>query len=97
MGLASGLLDAGSLAEVLISHLQRGAEEKVLDSWATARRANFLELVDSLSRASFWELQDSDVDSLPNRHPILKSLKAGPGMRPPAFATDVTKLDGYVA
>ncbi|KAF2500127.1 FAD/NAD(P)-binding domain-containing protein [Lophium mytilinum] len=97
MGLASGILDAASLTDVLVSHLQHGANEKVLDAWAQARRDNFRNVVDPLSKASFWALQDPDVESLPERHPIPKSLKSGTGVSTLPFATDVRRLSGYVA
>ncbi|KAF2089669.1 FAD/NAD(P)-binding domain-containing protein [Saccharata proteae CBS 121410] len=96
MGLGTGLLDASSLAEVLTSHLRRGAPDTLLDAWARARRDVFKNIVDPFSRACFWSLQDEDVESLPERHPLLKALNAGPRAKPPALGTEVEGLEGWV-
>ncbi|KAF4312789.1 Monooxygenase FAD-binding protein [Botryosphaeria dothidea] len=92
-GMATGVFDAGSLADALASHLQRGAPDGVLDAWANARRKIFLEVVDPVSRECFWAMQDPDFDSLPLRHPHIKAMKAG---KPLSIATDATSLEGYV-
>lgn len=95
MGLGTGILDASSLADVLTSHVHRGAPDSLLDAWAQARRDVFKKIVDPISRASFWTLQDPDVDSLPDRQPMLKAMKKA-GAKPPSLATDATQLEGYV-
>lgn len=90
--MASGVLDASSLADALVSCLQKGASESLLDGWAEARREKFLKAIDPISKGCFWAVQDPDVDSLPQRHPLIKAMKAG---KPPSMGTDVTMLPGY--
>lgn len=91
--MASGVFDAGSLADALVSHLQRGAPDALLEAWAESRRKMFLEVTDPVSRDCFWSMQDPDFDSLPMRHPHIKAMAAG---KPTSIATDVTSLPGYV-
>ena len=79
MGLNSGLLDASALGPVLESHLLRGAPESLLDAWAASRKEAYHKVVDPVSRAAFWAMQDPDVDSIGSRHPMLKAVKAGAG------------------
>ncbi|KAL0256246.1 hypothetical protein SLS55_008638 [Diplodia seriata] len=92
-GMAAGVFDASSLADALISCLEKGAPDSFLQGWAEARREIFLKSVDPISKECFWAVQDPDVDSLPQRHPHLRAMKAG---KPPNIATDVTLLPGYV-
>lgn len=97
MGLTSGILDAGSLAPVIAAHLLRGAPDSLLDAWAEARRNTYLKIVDPVSRAAFWSMQDADVASIASRHPMMKAAMAGPAAKPPPLATDVTALGGWVS
>ena len=94
MGLTSGLLDAASLSRVLQARIQRGAPDTLLDSWATSRRNVFVNAVDPISRKAYLSMQDPD--KLLENHPMLVALKAGPNAKPPALATDVTTLEGWV-
>lgn len=96
MGLNTGLFDAASLADALISIIQHDAARELLDRWAQARRNSYLKMVDPISRAAFWSFQDPDVESLPQRHPLLKAIKgAGPGAKPPDLMTDVSTFEEY--
>jgi len=95
MGLTSGLLDAASLVRVLQAHIQRGAPDVLLDSWAKSRRSVFVDAVDPISRQAYLSMQDPD--KLVERHPMLVALKAGPNAKPPALVTDVTTLEGWIA
>lgn len=96
MGLNSGLLDASALGPILVSHLLRGAPESLLEAWAVARKQAYHKIVDPVSQAAFWAMQDPDVDSIAQRHPFLKAALGG-GPPPPSLATDWTKLEGWVA
>ena len=95
-GLNTGIFDAASLADALVSIIQRGASEGLLDRWSEARRNIFRNIVDPMSKAAYWAFQDPDTDSLPERHPLLKAMKAGgPNAKPPEFGTDVTKFEEF--
>lgn len=110
MGLATGLLDAVSLAPVLHATLHdsggtddkpNAASEKLLDAWATARKNTFQNVIDPLSRAAFASVQDPDAESFPQRHPMLKraveALRKGEKMSPPPVRTSVEGLEGWDA
>ncbi|KAF2103920.1 FAD/NAD(P)-binding domain-containing protein [Rhizodiscina lignyota] len=92
MGLNTGIFDASSLADALVSIVQRDASDSLLDKWSDARRNMFLKVVDPMSRAAYWAFQDPDTDSLPDRHPMFKAMKAGPNAKPPELGTDVSKF-----
>lgn len=103
MGLATGLLDAVSLAPVLHATLANSssaeATEQLLDSWAIARRNTFRNVIDPLSRAAFASVQNPDAESFPQRHPMLKraveALRKGEKMSPPPVRTNVEELEGW--
>lgn len=92
MGLNTGIFDGASLADALTSIIQRGASDSLLNNWAEARRNVFMKIVDPMSRAAYWAVQDPETDSLPDRHPMLKAMKAGANAKPPKLATDVTEF-----
>lgn len=96
MGLASGIFDAASLSDVLISILHRNAAESILDHWATARRDAFTQVADPASLAALRRCQSADPDNLVQTDPMLRALKAGLPVPMPAIGTDVTALPGFV-
>lgn len=97
MGLNAGIFDAASLADVLECILQRGgAATSLIDAWAVSRKGVFTKIVDPMSRAAFVACRDPDVDSLPQRHPMLKAMKV-PGAKPPDLRTDTSTLEGWVS
>lgn len=49
-----------------------------------------------MSRAAFHRVQDKDLDTICDRDPMFKALKAGKMMPPPSLATSVEELEGFV-
>jgi 2-polyprenyl-6-methoxyphenol hydroxylase-like FAD-dependent oxidoreductase len=102
LGLASGIADAASLAEILVRILKNAATDpdKLLQSWSTARRQIFLDVVDKPSRAAYHRVQtdvstDERLNSLLEKDPLVGALKKGMPMIPPSLATKGTELEGW--
>lgn len=94
--LACGIFDASSLADCLVPVLKGEAPESLLEEWSQDRILKFKTVMDPLSRRCFEAVRDPDVESVAQRHPFLKAMKAGPaGPPPPSLATDATKLKSW--
>jgi 2-polyprenyl-6-methoxyphenol hydroxylase-like FAD-dependent oxidoreductase len=96
IGLTSGFFDATSLAEVLSSIVSRGAPDSLLDSWSEARLEKYHKITDPMSRAAFYRVQDPDLDTICDRDPLFKAIKAGKMPPAPVLATNVQELEGFV-
>lgn len=75
LGLTGGLLDAASLADALIAHINERLPESILDTYATVRRDVFLKLVNPASQANKRRLHESDPGTLAETDPFLKALR----------------------
>jgi len=104
LGLASGIADASSLAEVLIQILSRNSSKtnptQLLQSWSTARRQVFLDVVDKPSRAAYARVQskvdtEEDIEGLLKRDPLVGALKKGMPTVPPSLVTIGSILKGW--
>lgn len=49
-----------------------------------------------MSRAAFYRVQDKDLDTICERDPMFKAIKAGKMMPPPSLTTEVGELEGFV-
>ena len=97
LGLTTGFFDVDSLSDALISVIIRGASESLLNAWSNARLSMYKKLVDPLSRAAFYRVQNPDIESLLEKDPLFKSAKDGIVAPPPSMATDVSKMPEFVA
>lgn len=95
--MTTGFFDAAALSEVLASIIHRGADEKLLDEWSTARINVYKNIVDPHSRANFLRVQDKDPETLASRDKMFMAIQAGKMPPPLALATDVTQLEGWIA
>ena len=102
LGLASGIADAASLSEVLVRVLTNAASNpsKLLQSWSTARRQVFLNVVDKPSRAAYHRVQtdvstDENLNILLGKDPLVGALKKGMPMMPPSLGTKGMELEGW--
>jgi 2-polyprenyl-6-methoxyphenol hydroxylase-like FAD-dependent oxidoreductase len=102
VGLASGMADASSLAEVLIHILtSRAADaETLLTSWSEARRQNFRDVVDKPSRMAYKRVRsdvatEEKVRELMARDPMVNALKKGMPVQPPSLETRGEGLEGW--
>jgi len=94
-----GIFDASSLSHVLSAHLQRSGPDSLIDAWAASRLHKFKTVLDPLSRGCFAAVSSSDAETIGERHPFLKAMKAakaGKGGPPPSLETDVQSLEGWV-
>ncbi|QDS75468.1 hypothetical protein FKW77_004304 [Venturia effusa] len=96
LGLITGLLDVTSLAEVFHNITFHKATDTLLQSWSEARIDKYHKVTDPMSRAAFYRVQDSDLDTICERDPMFKAIKAGKMMPPSSLATDVQELEGFV-
>ncbi|TID25139.1 para-nitrophenol 4-monooxygenase [Venturia nashicola] len=96
LGLTSGLFDVISLAEVFHNITFNNAPDTLLTSWSEARIEKYHKVIDPMSRAAFYRVQDKDLDTICDRDPMFKAIKAGKMMPPPSLATEVEKLEGFV-
>lgn len=102
LGLASGIADASSLADVLIRIFSNQASdpEKMLSSWSIARRAKFANVVDKPSRMAYKRVS-RDVSSpekiaeLVGSDPLVGAVKSGMPMMPPSLETRGEELEGW--
>ncbi|KAH3938693.1 hypothetical protein HBH98_186220 [Parastagonospora nodorum] len=102
LGLASGIADAASLAEVLHQILTGNAkdEEKLLNAWSGARRQKYFDVVDKPSRMAYKRVQsdistDDKLKELLSRDPIVAALKRGMPVMPPSLETKGSDLEGW--
>lgn len=102
LGLASGIADASSLAEILdriLTH-QAGNAEELLNAWSAARHQKFLDAVDGPSRMAYKRVR-SDVSSdekfgeLAGRDPMVGALREGMPVVPPSLETRGEELEGW--
>jgi 2-polyprenyl-6-methoxyphenol hydroxylase-like FAD-dependent oxidoreductase len=102
LGLASGLADAASLADVLERVLsgQASDAETLLGKWSESRRKTFVEAVDRPSRIAYARVR-SDVSSeekvveLLERDKMVGALKMGVPVMPMGLETRGEELDGW--
>jgi 2-polyprenyl-6-methoxyphenol hydroxylase-like FAD-dependent oxidoreductase len=102
LGLASGLADASSLAEVLERVLTGKARdsEVLLESWSQARRKKFGEAVDGPSRMAYERVR-SDVSSeekvkeLVGRDRMIGALRSGMAVMPMGLEIRGAELEGW--
>ncbi|KAF9738688.1 hypothetical protein PMIN04_004724 [Paraphaeosphaeria minitans] len=102
LGLASGIADASSLAEVLVRVLTQQASdsEALLSSWSDARRQKFLTVVDKPSRMAYARVKHSveteeEIEALLARDPMVGALKKGMPVMPPSIETRGEELAGW--
>ncbi|RDI88976.1 hypothetical protein Vi05172_g1235 [Venturia inaequalis] len=96
LGLTTGLFDVTSLSQVLHNITFHDAPDSLLTSWSDARIEKYHSVTDPISRAAFYRVQDRDLDSICERDPMFKAIKAGKMMPPPGLATEVEGLEGFV-
>ena len=102
LGLASGIADAASLAEVLVRILssQAADAERLLGSWSTARREVFFEAVDKPSRMAYRRVR-TDVGSeeklgeFLSKDPLVGALRKGMPVMPQSLETRTEDLKGW--
>jgi 2-polyprenyl-6-methoxyphenol hydroxylase-like FAD-dependent oxidoreductase len=102
LGLASGIADASSLAEVLAHVLTDKAKdaETLLAAWSAARRQKFFDVVDKPSRMAYKRVKsdvstDEKLEQLMSRDPMVGALKKGMPVMPPSLETKGEELDGW--
>jgi 2-polyprenyl-6-methoxyphenol hydroxylase-like FAD-dependent oxidoreductase len=102
LGLASGIADASSLAEVLVQVLTGKAKdaETLLAAWSTARRQKFFDVVDKPSRMAYKRVKsdvstDEKLEQLMSRDPMVGALKKGMPVMPPSLETKGEELEGW--
>ncbi|KAF2833781.1 FAD/NAD(P)-binding domain-containing protein [Ophiobolus disseminans] len=102
LGLASGMADASSLAEVLAHILTGQAQDatKLLGSWSSARRQKFYDVVDKPSRMAYKRVRsdvstDEKLGELLSRDPMVGALKKGMPVMPPSLETRGEELGGW--
>jgi 2-polyprenyl-6-methoxyphenol hydroxylase-like FAD-dependent oxidoreductase len=102
LGLASGIADASSLAEVLIRVLTQQASdpERLLSSWSSARRQKFMTVIDKPSRMAYARVKtkadtDEEIKALLARDPMVGALKKGMPAMPPPIETKGEELEGW--
>ena len=110
LGLASGIADAYSLAEVLIHilsptlHSPNSSSSPVpstlLSSWSKARKNMFLDLVDKPSRAAYRRVKskvdtEEEIQAFLERDQMMGALKKGMPLRPPSLVTNGSELEGW--
>lgn len=102
VGLASGIADASSLADILSRVLLGEATnpEELLHAWSEARRMKFMEVVDKPSRMAYARVR-SDVSSeekvqeLLQKDKIIAALKKGMPVMPMSLETKGEELEGW--
>lgn len=102
VGLASGIADASSLADVLSRILFGEAKdsEKLLHAWSEARRTNFMEVVDKPSRMAYARVRrdvssEEKVQELLQKDKIVAALKKGMPVMPMSLGTKGEELEGW--
>jgi 2-polyprenyl-6-methoxyphenol hydroxylase-like FAD-dependent oxidoreductase len=102
LGLASGIADAASLAEVLAHILSSKAvdPELLLSSWSEARRKSFFDVVDKPSRMAYKRVRsdvgsEEKLEAFLGRDPLVGALKKGMPVMPPSLETKGEELQGW--
>jgi 2-polyprenyl-6-methoxyphenol hydroxylase-like FAD-dependent oxidoreductase len=102
LGLASGIADASSLADVLIHVLSHDASDsaQLLSSWSDARRQKFLSVVDKPSRMAYARVQtkvdsEEEMQQLLEKDMMVGALKKGMPMMPSSLETKGEVLVGW--
>ncbi|KAF2441782.1 FAD/NAD(P)-binding domain-containing protein [Karstenula rhodostoma CBS 690.94] len=102
LGLASGIADASSLAEVLIRVLSQQAADPdaLFSSWSDSRRQKFFTVIDKPSRMAYARVKHSvaseeEIEALLARDPIVGALKTGMPVMPPSIETKGEELVGW--
>ncbi|KAJ4294567.1 hypothetical protein N0V90_008258 [Kalmusia sp. IMI 367209] len=102
LGLASGIADASSIAEVIIRVLTKQSSDpaKLFTSWSDARRQKFLTVIDKPSRMAYARVKnkvdtEQEIDALLARDLLVRTLKKGMPAIPPNLETKVDELDGW--
>ncbi|KAL1612464.1 hypothetical protein SLS60_000691 [Paraconiothyrium brasiliense] len=102
LGLASGIADASSLAEVLIRVLshQSSDPDKLLSSWSDARLQKFYTVIDKPSRIAYARVKskvdtEDEIVALLARDPMVGALKKGMPTIPPPIETRGEELVGW--
>ncbi|EUC46929.1 hypothetical protein COCMIDRAFT_25128 [Bipolaris oryzae ATCC 44560] len=102
LGLASGMADASSLAEVLIHIMGDRAlnEERLLKAWSDARREKFLSAIDMPSRMAYQRVKtdvstDEKIQEFMSKDPLVGALKKGMPVQPPSLETKAQELEGW--
>ncbi|KAH7389633.1 hypothetical protein DE146DRAFT_172370 [Phaeosphaeria sp. MPI-PUGE-AT-0046c] len=103
LGLASGLADASSLADVMNRILTGNAKEPatLLQSWSAARRRTFLSAVDKPSRMAYQRVRrdvssDEKVHDMMTMDPMVGALRRGmPAMPALSLETKGEELEGW--
>jgi 2-polyprenyl-6-methoxyphenol hydroxylase-like FAD-dependent oxidoreductase len=102
LGLASGIADAASLAQVLERILTGQASDPsaLLASWSEVRRRTFFSIVDKPSRMAYMRVRSrvdsqEDIEALLNRDPLVGALKKGMPMMPPSLEMKGEELEGW--
>lgn len=95
--MAAGIFDVTSLAECLVPILKDGASKLLIEEWNHDRLLKCKTILHPLSIACFNAVRDPDVETIGQRHPLLKAMKAGPaGMKMmPTLRTDVSMFEGW--
>jgi 2-polyprenyl-6-methoxyphenol hydroxylase-like FAD-dependent oxidoreductase len=102
LGLASGLADASSLAEVL-EHVLTGKArdgEVLLSSWSEARRKKFGEAVDGPSRMAYARVRndvssEEKIEEFAGRDKMVAALRNGMAVKPTGLETSGVDLEGW--
>jgi 2-polyprenyl-6-methoxyphenol hydroxylase-like FAD-dependent oxidoreductase len=102
LGLASGLADASSLAEVLERVLTGEARdgEVLLGSWSEAQRKKFGEAVDGPSRMAYARVRsdvssEEKIEEFAARDKMVGALRSGMAVRPMVLETSGAELEGW--
>jgi 2-polyprenyl-6-methoxyphenol hydroxylase-like FAD-dependent oxidoreductase len=92
INVSAGLIDAAAAADALIALKEEVASERILSSYAEARRHIFLETVNLTTQDNIERMQDADPETLGQRDPLLRTLQRTSRMNP----ADISKLAGHV-
>ena len=74
IGMTSGLVDAGGLADCLIGIHEGRADIAILDEYDAIRRAKYHDLVDPLSSSALRRMWSSDPDQLLADDPFMRKV-----------------------
>jgi 2-polyprenyl-6-methoxyphenol hydroxylase-like FAD-dependent oxidoreductase len=102
LGLASGLADVSSLAEVLERILTGKATdgEMLLESWSEARRKKFSEAVDGPSKIAYARVRndvsnEEKIEGFAKRDKMVGALRNGMAVMPMGLETRGKELEGW--
>ncbi|KAF2018067.1 monooxygenase [Aaosphaeria arxii CBS 175.79] len=102
LGLASGIADAGALAQVLERILtgQATNPEVLLSAWGDARKDKFLKSVDKPSRMAYARVKSKvdtveEIEALLTQDPLLSRMNQKQPMMPLSLITNCEELEGW--